>query len=79
MDLGKGRTTKCLERVRYERNIDDPLLKSDPDPGPCDWEDMSDNEVDATPYKGRCRFHQKQRNAELVRVLEAATGGRNLN
>jgi hypothetical protein len=86
IDLGKGRTTKCLERVCYERWIRDrdrdprpTVLKRPPDPGPCDWGEMADDEVDACRDKGRCVFHGNQHSLEIMSAIDAATGYRNLN
>lgn len=81
LDLGTGRTTKCLERVRYERSIRDPrpTVLVHKDPGPCDWGEMSDDAVDTCRDKGRCVFHRKRRNLELISAIDRATGGSNLN
>ena len=81
VDKGTGRTTKCLERMVYERNIDDPIptVVTYTDPGPCDWGEMTDAEVDATKDKSRCAFHGKQRQDALMRALDSMSGGRSLN
>ena len=79
-DLGSGKTTKCLERMRYERDAADPRpsMAKLKDPGPCDWGTMSDEEIEVAD-KSRCVYHAKQRADDLRSKLDGLTGGRNLN
>lgn len=67
-----------MDRVLYERAVEDGRRPKE-DPGPCDWDDMTDAQVDAEPDKSRCPFHLKQRAAMLIAAFDRSTGGRNLN
>lgn len=76
-DRGSGRSTRCVLRVRYERAVE-VGRRPDEDPGLCDWEHMTDDEVnaqvEAKPNRGWCPGHMRMKATQTLLALQKANG-----